>query len=238
MIHEAWLWLGAVFGQWQNWLSGSGVGGAVVIVIGLLQWFGVWKMPKGIYALVFLGCFFVGANFVAWKNQHEKLLALEIRLASPEFKLRTDVCAWMSYDDKLAIIQTGVLSNPLGPPSGVSEWSMTFEAPGRGTYIGGLMPPPSSTGVFTLPNKNRVLLRPDLQWQTNALKALNPGDAVEGWIMGVFPGATVRDAEIDGARVITTFKDVATGKEHVTIYNINAKVHGLYVPGFSMQNEK
>jgi hypothetical protein len=77
-------WFRAVFGQWQSWLSGGGIGGAVVIVVGLLNYFELWKMPKRWYAAIFIGFFFVGANYVAWLNAYGSLKGREVDLHNME----------------------------------------------------------------------------------------------------------------------------------------------------------
>jgi hypothetical protein len=71
------IWFSVVFGHWQHWLSGGGFGGAAVIVVGVLGYLEIWKMPKKWYAIIFLGCFFLGANYMAWDEAYRSMKARE-----------------------------------------------------------------------------------------------------------------------------------------------------------------
>jgi len=78
------VWFVTVFGHWQNWLSGSGLGGIVTIVVGALSYLDLWKMPKRWYAAVFIGFFFVGANYMAWHDAYSSMKGRESDLHSTE----------------------------------------------------------------------------------------------------------------------------------------------------------
>jgi hypothetical protein len=73
-------WIASVFGHWQNWLSGGGLGGIITISVGVLHYLEVWKMPKRWYALIFIGFFFVGANYMAWHDAYSSMKGREADL--------------------------------------------------------------------------------------------------------------------------------------------------------------
>jgi hypothetical protein len=58
------LWLSLLFGHWQNWLGGAGLGGFIVLVVYLLERFKGWTMPKFWYALLFIFFFILGSSFM------------------------------------------------------------------------------------------------------------------------------------------------------------------------------
>jgi hypothetical protein len=67
-------------------LSGGGVGCLVVIVIGLIERFAGWQMPKRWYAAVVLSGFFCGANFVAWSSAFQSMKGRELDLHQSQVK--------------------------------------------------------------------------------------------------------------------------------------------------------
>ena len=81
-------WFPVVFGQWQTWLSGGGIGGVAVIVVGILDRWGKWPMSKKWYAAIFLGAFFLGANYVAWLQAFTSMKGREKDLHETEIKLQ------------------------------------------------------------------------------------------------------------------------------------------------------
>ena len=60
---EAYMQEFRVFGLQQSWLSGSGTGGAIVLIVAILGALGIWKMSNKWWATLFLGVFFVVANY-------------------------------------------------------------------------------------------------------------------------------------------------------------------------------
>jgi len=66
-------WLKALFGHWQSWASGGGLGGAALILINLYERLRNWTMPKRWYALMFVFFFMLGASFMTWRDQRDQV---------------------------------------------------------------------------------------------------------------------------------------------------------------------
>jgi hypothetical protein len=83
-------WFHAVFGHWQNWLSGSGIGGVVTIAVGVLSSLKLWTMPRKWYAITFIGFFFIGANYMAWHDAYSSMKGRESDLRQSRVELDTE----------------------------------------------------------------------------------------------------------------------------------------------------
>jgi len=78
-----------MFGHWQNWLSGGGLGGFALIILFLVEKFHPkgWTMSKRLYAAI-IGAFFVlGASFMTWKDQRESIDSLQAQITSLKSQL-------------------------------------------------------------------------------------------------------------------------------------------------------
>src|SRR5208337_757314 len=62
---SAFIW--AVLSHWQSYLTG----GVVTAVIGLIERFSNWKMPRKWYAILFVGVFLLVSFFLAWRDQYQ-----------------------------------------------------------------------------------------------------------------------------------------------------------------------
>ncbi len=80
-------WFHAVFGHWQNWLSGSGIGGVITIAVGVLSSLKLWTMPRKWYAITFIGFFFIGANYMAWHDAYSSMKGRESDLRQSRVEL-------------------------------------------------------------------------------------------------------------------------------------------------------
>ena len=85
--------LRAVFWRWQSWAGGSGVGGAVVVLIGLWERSFNRSITTPVYIAIIVGAFLVGAVFTAWRDQYRMVLELTARLANgPALKVPVNGC--------------------------------------------------------------------------------------------------------------------------------------------------
>lgn len=73
-------WLGAIFTNWQSWASGGGIGGAVVLLIQIAEWMDWFKVRPRTKAFFFVWPFLLGASYVAWKDQHDKLVSAQAQI--------------------------------------------------------------------------------------------------------------------------------------------------------------
>jgi hypothetical protein len=77
-----WEWLKATFSNWQSWLSGGGFGGACVVLIALVEQFTNWKLSRQWRIVLFLVVFVLGASFMSWKSERQKLLSSSEEISS------------------------------------------------------------------------------------------------------------------------------------------------------------
>lgn len=69
MAGSLWRFLESVFGHWQTWLSGTGVGGSVVIVVHIAERLLGKELSKRQYALLFIVSFFLACCFLSWVDK-------------------------------------------------------------------------------------------------------------------------------------------------------------------------
>ena len=72
-----WDWIVTLFSHWQYWASGGGLGGAVLLILNLLQGLRGWKMNKLWQVVLFLVLFVIGASYMAWRDERKSVLDLQ-----------------------------------------------------------------------------------------------------------------------------------------------------------------
>ena len=73
IFSKLWPFLSTVFGPWQIWLSGGGLGGFIVIVVNLIErWVGKPLLSKSASIYLFIVMFFVCSCFLAWVPDVER----------------------------------------------------------------------------------------------------------------------------------------------------------------------
>ena len=82
-MSDFWQFLVAVFWRWQSWLGGTGVGGAIVVLVGLYERLANQKMPKQVYIGIFIGAFLLSAFFLAWRDERKKLQEFQDNADAP-----------------------------------------------------------------------------------------------------------------------------------------------------------
>jgi hypothetical protein len=87
LLHGALLFIIAVFGRWQIWLSGSGVGGFVVIASSLIEkLFGV-SLSRKAHLFIFVIAFFLCSCLLAWIDEHDSGVVLARQVKSGQESL-------------------------------------------------------------------------------------------------------------------------------------------------------
>ncbi len=76
MFSDIFIYLASIFGHWQTWLSGGGIGGAAVVALTIIERLSNYKMPRMVYVSVFVVAFFLGATFLAWRDQFNRANSL------------------------------------------------------------------------------------------------------------------------------------------------------------------
>lgn len=92
------LWASLLISQWQNWISGGGIGGFVVICLYLIERMTRFTMSKKWYAFIFIVCFIVSASFMVWHEEHKNvvLLSNKIDKANNNKKIVADLSVFLS----------------------------------------------------------------------------------------------------------------------------------------------
>jgi hypothetical protein len=79
-MSEIWLWFSLLVNHWQNWASGGGLGGAVILIVYLLERLWGRTMNNLWYVLLFVVLFILGASFMVWKDEHRQVTNLTSQL--------------------------------------------------------------------------------------------------------------------------------------------------------------
>jgi hypothetical protein len=64
-------WLEALFGHWQHWAGGAGLGVGVLLAIVLVQRLFRRRVTRPQCAAIFLFAFGADASYLAWRDQHQ-----------------------------------------------------------------------------------------------------------------------------------------------------------------------
>src|ERR1035437_1870328 len=118
------LFLVAVFSHWQIWLSGSGVGGFLVIASSLIERLTGKSLSRKTHLLIFVVAFFLCSCIIAWIDEHDRGMRLEgqLRIANGSFaKYRTDCEKQMSDKQNDFLGQIGDLQSGVAVKEAVSQ---------------------------------------------------------------------------------------------------------------------
>jgi hypothetical protein len=208
------IWIGLIFGQWQTWASGGGVGGFITILVYVIERLKGRTMKNEWYVLIFIIAFILGASFVVWKNEYSKRISLETQIAKyqmPIFSSQVDILASSAAgsreeDTLLAVIVT--IKNS-GAPSIADSFIVTAKLDGREMEALILPPPQDKIQLWrqtekegeglTLESKNFLLRKCSEQ-------PIPSGGSCVGFLMLLVRNANFRDIATRG-RVIVVFSD-------------------------------
>jgi hypothetical protein len=225
----------AVFGHLQNWLSGGGAGGLMVIATSLIERLTGKSLSKKTHVAIFVIGFFLFACMMAWSDEYEKVLAtkgdlakLEGRLESPEFNMTQDVW-WGPGGRDMQITITGNIENPAGPPSAAIKWQLRLEFAAR-VVIGEIHIPPNKDMTVGLNGRKEKLVLPrNAYLPENTLAPIPTGGAVSGWIVATFRNVSEEDMHNSPTLIISCI-DVVSHKVHEFKTVLNG-TKGLTIPG-------
>lgn len=140
MAFFSWLW--ALLNHWQNWASGGGVGGFVLIVLDLTE----VRLSKKAKWFIFLWVFTMAASFMAWKDMRDSAEEAKRRydLNSPHMRCELDAITPASnatvYVDGRPAFVFDVLATPMilnsGSPSIARKFRMSITTSDKVTFWG------------------------------------------------------------------------------------------------------
>jgi hypothetical protein len=112
-MNDLYLWLTLIFGHWQNWLIGIGVGGAVIFILYKIElWQGEY-IPRLWYVIMFIFSFLFASSFWVWTYEHYAYMNAKQDLAIAQ--------------DRNTVKLTGNITNVIMSPSDISGiWYVLF----------------------------------------------------------------------------------------------------------------
>jgi hypothetical protein len=202
MFSDFWTFVVAVFWRWQSWLGGSGGGGAIVVLVALYQalW-GKERMPKRMYALVFVGGFLFFAFFMAWRDQYrrantaEQTLALDKPIPAFEVKILALVTAPAGDKNNAVISAFAAIAN-LGVPSAISGFWLEAKYP-DGRVLTANIASPGSQHFNVSFGKNlqgdEIVASAEEYWPNMMFSMMPQYGTKTGFIMGLLKGTTQKE---------------------------------------------
>lgn len=217
MISDLWRFISAVFWHWQSWAGGSGVGGAIVVLVGLYQVISGRVMPKRMYVAIFIIAFLFGAFFLAWRDQYHSALNAEAELKSKYIPQLSGEIHWVAsapspQDKNDSIVTIAAEVSNTGAPSVAKNFSIVVTNPSKSIQAILIPPPP---GELTLgANEGGDIRFSSDAWLPKAA-AINPiptNGIADGFLLTLVKGMTTQEiSKPSGTRVRLSFED-ASGK--------------------------
>jgi hypothetical protein len=171
--------------------------GIVAVLIGLGLRMGKYaskaiRQWSDIPDLLFIGVglfVLLWAGYLTWQDKNKELIALQERLKSPEFGGNIGGVNSVITSEGIAVVfLNGVITNPVGPPSGIINWRVYLEFY-DGRIIEGAIPPATGKDV-RVPLKGQIdkafIFPAAFYWPEQAGRPILPGGSCAGWIMATF----------------------------------------------------
>jgi len=110
------------------------------------------------------------------------------------------------------IVVAGIIKNPLGPASAITNWRMELGLP-DGTVVQG-MPPLLPKGEITFESESGrgIILHTDHFWSRTSRDPIPAGGMSDGWFWAIFRGVSREQAK--EGRLTISFEDVVTDTRH------------------------
>jgi hypothetical protein len=200
-------------------------GVTLTLLLGGIEHFKQASLSWKVYCLI-LALTFLAACFSAWKDEHYQLVALQSRLQSPEFDCQITNKLWgLDGEGKLVLFVSGLLQNPLGPPSGAKNWRIQLEV-GPHKELGRPAMPSEDDTRLPLPNGHTLVFKSSQWWPNITLNAIQAGAATPGWYRAQFNRITDEQIAAYGGTITLLFTDIVSGKDHSTVAPIGRQEAG------------
>jgi hypothetical protein len=231
-------WLYALINHWQNWASGGGMGGLVLIGLNIFD----VKLSRNRKIFIFLWCFMLGSSYMAWLEMKEKVdqQQADFDQNSPHLRCEMDAITpeknySMYLDGKpvpFTVITTPMILNT-GSPSVARNFRLKVTTENAGTYEGkpGLLEGP----LKRMTNNGEMTYGPGDNLSEKANSPIPKGGEQTGILPFRVSGIPYSEVE-NRATVELTFSDV-TGKDSSCKLLTNGRnSHGLeMMPGHTPQ---
>ncbi|HEY1949205.1 MAG TPA: hypothetical protein VGG97_19510 [Bryobacteraceae bacterium] len=223
--------ISSVFWRWQSWAGGTGFGGAILVIIAVWERWTGKVMDRKLYLSIILGIFIFGAVFMAWRAAHAETVALQARLAKPEFNLRIDGY-WRGVDrhGRLIVLVNAMVSNPYGPQSSALDWVGRITANSKTETAE--VPLPSDKDIILSFPEQKMKMAASLSGRlVGKLEPIQPGGVLAGWIFLVFKQTTEADVISHGALLQLEVKDSVSSTKHTAGIFLSSGPGKITLPG-------
>jgi hypothetical protein len=218
-MKELILWISALRDYWAIIVGGGGgLVGLLFIIISLAERFWGWTMPKLWYSIFFIFGAILIASFLAWRDEHRKVIALS---AMPKIEGEVYIFAVASAGqrDENSLVTLMVRLRNTG--SSTSIYNIKFMVIYEGKeFIAQYLPPPRET--VTLLSNNPIdgsfLLKvEDHFMQKSTKETMINGGQLGGWVQ-ILVSNLSNDKMFDRGSILLSFKDV-----YGNVYRIETK---------------
>jgi hypothetical protein len=218
----------------QHWVAL--MTGIVSLVIGLWLRFGKVNIESGpdipnwAFFSITVICIFI-SGYQAWADKNTTLLALQKKLQTPELPGEITQASRGMLNNIPLIAVSGIIRNPLGPPTGLINWHTYVHFP-SGQTIQGQFPLNTGKGYsgLLLNSGGMTITFPqEKYWPEMCMQPISTGGAVNGWIVSTFSDLDLVKASKSGALLIVEFHDAVTNSAHTIQYQLN-KLGGVNLP--------
>jgi hypothetical protein len=243
--------LAAVFWRWQGWAGGGGVGGAVVVIVGIYDRVSGDSLSKQMYIAIFLGAFLLGAFYLAWRDEHQKVSVAQASindlhaqladLKNPDFRIEIqgNSVGLIEQRPDLSAVTLFVSITNVGAPSVARDWRLAVKRPGIDEPIVAKSIVPPTRGDVTLGRENDspliIAASEELAAKT-AQMPLTRGEARVGYLLYAIEGVPGAILRAEQTRLTLTVSDVH-GRRY-SAESLRSGKPGLpapYVPGLPMR---
>ena len=189
-------------------------------------------IPDWLFICVGLICLF-WAGYATWNDKNQALIALQERLKAPELGGNFDIATGFSEKGHRFIFVNGLITNPLGPPTAITNWEMNVEYP-DGHIVKGEAPITSGEDLkIPLVGQNgSFLLLAKNYWPDKSVNPIPAGGSVDGWFWSTFDNLDIDDAYKKKASVILQFNDIVSNKKHRLSRPLEK---GIHLPVYNIQ---
>jgi len=201
--------------------------GVVVIITQASPVWTLWATFGLAVAMLLVG------SFLAWKDEHQKVIALEDRLRSPRFHLQSGITWYVTResDNRFGIFVSLVVMNPHGPPSGAYDWRMDLEFLSR-TVHGEVPIPDPKDLVLPIPSQqgHKIIFPENTYLPKLTLSPIEAGGMRDGWLRAYFRDVDNECIFTDQPYMVISCKDIVSGDRHSLRDKIGTGPRGVRLP--------
>lgn len=228
------LWMSLLLSHWQNWASGGGLGGVVILLVYLIERLRGKTMNNAWYIVLFVVVFILGASFMVWKDEHQQVTLLSVELEkqkSPRLDAQFDIFAATragENNESSIVFVTATITN-MGAPSIVNNITLSIKVGDKQTE-GQYFALPQNEIRLQDKTYDFTLKREDYLVKKCMSQPIPLGGAVQGGMPLFFPGIEKSKVFERGTVFIFSFQDIS----HKT-YKFKKTMTGAITPPLNIK---